>query len=336
MNTKEQYCKYSLIAIILILGVILFTKFTPFLTGILGALTIYLMVRKQMIYLTEKKHFKQGLAAALMIGEAILCFLVPISLVVWLLINKLQNLNLDTHAYITSIKHIADLIQEKTGYNVLNSDNLSTITSSLPALGRFLVGNITNFSINIFIMLFVLFFMLIDRKKMETYIYELLPFSKVNKKNVIAEINMIVKSNAIGIPLLAVVQGVVSMIGYFIFGVPNPFLFGFLSCFATIIPIIGVALLWVPLVIYLFLVGNWGFGIGLIVYSIIITSHVDNLGRFILQKKLANTHPLITIFGVFIGLSLFGFMGIIFGPLILSIFLLCVNIFKLEYLEGKK
>ncbi|KAA6307369.1 hypothetical protein EZS27_040963, partial [termite gut metagenome] len=57
--------------------------------------------------------------------------------------------------------------------------------------------------------------------------------------------------------------------------------------------------------------------------------------RFILQKKMADTHPLITFFGVVIGLSLFGFMGIIFGPLLLSVFLLCVNIFKKEYLEGK-
>ena len=111
---------------------------------------------------------------------------------------------------------------------------------------------------------------------------------------------MIVKSNAIGIPLLAVIQGAVAMLGYFVFGAPSPVLWGFLSCFATIIPIVGTALIWAPLALYMGMTGHWGMA-----------------------------------FGVVIGLSLFGFMGVIFGPLLLSIFVFCVNIFKVEYLEGE-
>jgi Predicted permease len=102
---------------------------------------------------------------------------------------------------------------------------------------------------------------------------------------------------------------------------------------ATIIPVVGTALVWVPLVIYLFLTGEWGNAIGLLAYSLIIITNIDNLIRFVLQKKIADTHPLITIFGVIIGLSLFGFMGIIFGPLLISVFILCVDIFKKEYIE---
>ena len=150
------------------------------------------------------------------------------------------------------------------------------------------------------------------------------------------EIELIVKSNAIGIPLLAIIQGLVALIGYVIFGVPNALLFGFLTCFATIIPIVGTSIVWAPLVVYLALTGNWIFAICLAAYSLAIITNVDNLIRFVLQKKLADTHPLITIFGVVIGLSLFGFMGVIFGPLLLSIFILCVNIFKKEYLENNK
>lgn len=70
-------------------------------------------------------------------------------------------------------------------------------------------------------------------------------------------------------------------------------------------------------------------------FALIVITNVDNLARFILQKKIADIHPLITIFGVVIGLSLFGFMGVIFGPLLISIFLLCLNIFKKEYLDDK-
>jgi len=175
--------------------------------------------------------------------------------------------------------------------------------------------------------------MLLEGQKMETFFYEMLPFTKAHKKSILAKINLIVKANALGIPLVAVIQGGVATIGFLIFKAPNPILFGFLSCIASIIPIVGTGIIWAPLVAYFALTGNWEHAIGLGAYSIIITTNIDNLLRFILQKKLANTHPLITLFGVFIGLSLFGFLGIIIGPLMLSIFLLCLNIFKIEYLE---
>lgn len=79
--------------------------------------------------------------------------------------------------------------------------------------------------------------------------------------------------------------------------------------------------------------GSWGAAIGLSLYCIIIVSNADNVIRSFLVKRMADTHPLITIFGVVIGLSLFGFMGVIFGPLLLAIFALCVQIFKEEYLD---
>ena len=126
------------------------------------------------------------------------------------------------------------------------------------------------------------------------------------------------------------------MAGYFVCGVPNAFFWGIITCFTTVVPIVGTALVWVPLSIFLALLGSWPQAIGLLAYCVIIVTNIDNLIRFILQKQMADTHPLITVFGVFIGLSLFGFMGVIFGPLMLSIFILCVNIFKKEYLEGEK
>ena len=95
----------------------------------------------------------------------------------------------------------------------------------------------------------------------------------------------------------------------------------------------GTALVWIPLAAYMAISGDWPHALGLVLYCGLIVTNIDNLIRFILQKKLADTHPLITIFGVFIGLPLFGFMGIIFGPLLLSVFLVCVNIFKNQYLR---
>lgn len=333
MSVKEQYRKYSLITIILGLGLLLFLKMTPFMGGILGACTIYIMVRDQMLYLTQKKKIRKSVTAIILLIEAILCFLVPLSLAVWLLISKLQTVNVDTATFVDTITNLADWIRRKTEYDLLSKENISSIASILPGIGQFLMGGISSFVVNLFVLVFVLYFMLIGGTKMEQYIYELLPFSDSNKKHVMNEINMIVRANAIGIPLLAIIQGAIATLGYYLFDAPSALLFGFLTCFATVIPIVGTTLVWFPLAAYMAISGDWPHAIGLLLYCGLIVTNIDNLIRFILQKKMADTHPLITIFGVVIGLSLFGFMGVIFGPLLISIFILCVNIFKEQYLK---
>ena len=333
MSVKEQYRKYSLITIILGLGLLLFLKMTPFMGGILGACTIYIMVRDQMLYLTQKKKIRKSVTAIILLIEAILCFLVPLSLAVWLLISKLQTVNVDTATFVDTITNLADWIRRKTEYDLLSKENISSIASILPGIGQFLMGGISSFAVNLFVLVFVLYFMLIGGTKMEQYIYELLPFSDSNKKHVMNEINMIVRANAIGIPLLAIIHGAIATLGYYLFDAPSALLFGFLTCFATVIPIVGTTLVWFPLAAYMAISGDWPHAIGLLLYCGLIVTNIDNLIRFILQKKMADTHPLITIFGVVIGLSLFGFMGVIFGPLLISIFILCVNIFKEQYLK---
>lgn len=335
MTVKEQYWRYSLVVIILLLGVIIFFKMLPFLGGLLGAMTIYVLLRGQMVYLTEEKHWRHGWAAVMMLMETILLFLIPLSLFVWLLVSNLQAVNLDPHTLLVPIQHVAALIKEKTGYDMLSSGNLYAVLGWTPNVAQVLMGSIGSFAVNIIALLFILYFMLIGGKAMEAYINDIMPFNQRNKQNVLHEFHMVVRSNAIGVPLLAVLQGATAMIGYFIFGVPGAFLWGVVSCFATIIPVVGVAIIWVPLVLYMGAIGEWGNTAGLTVYCVVVVTNVDNLIRSVLQKKMADTHPLITIFGVIIGLSLFGFMGVIFGPLLLAIFVLCVKFFKEEYLDTK-
>lgn len=336
MILKEQYWKYSLIIIILLMGVIIFWRITPFLGGLLGALTIYILVRKQMSHLTEKRKIRRSIGALLITAEAILCFLVPLSLVVWIVVGKLQDINLDPQSFIAPIEQMAAVIKTKTGYDVMSTDTISFILSILPRIGQVVMGGISSFAINLFVLVFVLYFMLVGGQKMEKYINDILPFNEKNSRDVVHEINMIVRSNAIGIPLLAIIQGSVATIGYFIFGAPNALILGLLTCFVTIIPMVGSALIWFPTAAYMALTGDWFNAIGLLLYGGAVVSQLDNLIRFVLQKKMANIHPLITVFGVVIGLSLFGFMGIIFGPLLLSLFFLFVDMFKKEYLDSQK
>ena len=132
MSTKEQYWKYSLIVIILFMGVIIFRQITPFLGGLLGALTIYILVRGQMNHLVEKRKLKRSISALLITAETIFVFLIPLGLTVWMVANKLQDINLDPQTYIAPIQQVAEFIKEKTGYDVLGKDTLSFIMSILP------------------------------------------------------------------------------------------------------------------------------------------------------------------------------------------------------------
>lgn len=335
MSLREQYWKYSLIGILLVLGYILFREFIPYLGGILGATTIYILVRNQMFYLTEKKKWGRGVSALLILLESILIFLIPLSGAVWLFVSKIQDLNLNPSQVVAGIEHVAELIETKIGYNFLEKKNLDSALGFLPHIGQYLMGGISGFAINVAILVLVLYFMLIGGRNMEAYIYSVLPFNDGNKKQVMEEISIMVKSNAIGILVLAIIQGIIATIGYFIFKTPTPILFGLITCISTIIPVIGTAIVWAPLCLYMGISGEWLHALGLAIYALIVISNADNFIRFILQKKLADIHPLITIVGVFIGLSLFGFIGIIFWPLLISFFLLCFNFFKREFIEGK-
>lgn len=335
-DSKEQYWKYSLLIIVIVLGAIVVKETLPFLSGVLGACTIYVMVRRQMSYLADTKKIRRSIAATLILLEVSLCFLIPAFLVIWLLVNRVQSVNLEPSELIKTIQHLIDLIHEKVGYDLLSSDNLTMVTSKITGVAQMLVGQISSFLINSFVLLFVLYFMLLGGKKMESYVYDILPFRNKNKKEVISSAKVMVTSNAIGIPLLALIQGFIAMIGYLIFGTPDPVIFAFLTCFATILPLVGTALIWFPLALYLALTGNVAGGIGLAIYALVVISNVDNVIRFLLQKKLADTHPMVTIFGVVLGLSLFGFWGVIFGPLLLSLFLLCFDMFKRDYIDGNK
>lgn len=331
---KERYWRYSLFVLVLGLGITICIELTPFLGGLLGAATIYVLLRRQMHTLTACRHWRRSLAASLLLAEAVLFFLVPITLIVWMVVNQVQDITLQPDSIIAPLKHISSLIHERTGYNLWQENNISSLIAVIPKLGQWVVSSIFDFGVNIVVLLFVLYFMLIGGLRMEEYFREILPFNRTVSSSVMREVHMIVRSNAIGIPLLAVVQGIIAYIGYQIFGAPSPVFWGVLTCFATIIPIFGTALVWLPLAGYMALTGDWGAAIGLVLYGGLVVTHVDNVVRFVMQKKLADTHPLVTIFGVFIGLSLFGFMGVIFGPLLLEMFIFCVNIFKKRFLDG--
>ena len=334
-NFRERYGRYALFVLIFGLGATIFIELTPFLGGLMGAATLYVLLRGQMVFLTERRRWRPSAAAALLLVEAVLCFLVPLTLVGWMLVVHVQHFAADPQQLLHAVKNLSALLYERTGYDLWQERNMASLIAMLPRVGQYVLGGIVDFAVNIVVLLLVLYFMLTGGRAMEAYVRDLVPFDGGQRDDVIHEMHQIVRSNAIGIPLLAVVQGGVALVGYLIFGVPDPLFWGVLTCFATVIPIVGTALLWLPLAAYLALEGHWAAAVGLAAYGTLVVTHVDNLTRLVLQRRMADIHPLVTVFGVFVGLALFGFMGIIFGPLMLSLFLFCLHIFKRRYIDGR-
>lgn len=330
--SRELIWEYALLILIFVLGIVLFRQIQSFISGILGAMTLYILLRKPAFRLTEKTG-RSTLSASIILVCVILFIVIPLSLLVWFIISKLQQVNWNTNDILAPIMQTIDAVKEKFGINLVSEKSITFMAGKVTALGQSVINGIGDFFINVAAALIVLFFLLTGGKKMEDYLSSLIPMKKVNKMETIDRINVMVKSNAIGIPLLALIQGLIAWVGYVSFGVPNAFLSAFMTGLCSMVPIVGTMVIWIPIGIYFAVIGLWGKAIGIILFGAIFISQSDNLIRFILQKKLANTHPLITISGVVIGLPLFGFMGIIFGPLLVSLFLLFLDMFRKEYLS---
>lgn len=330
----EKYWRYSLFTLIIVAGIVILLELRPYMGGVLGAATIYVLLRRQLYTLTHRYGWRRSIAASLLMTEAVLCFLVPLSLVAWLVVAKVQIVVQDPSMVEQPLLRLAEIIHTHTGYNVWQESNISTLVRALPQWGQWALGAIADFSVNIIVLLFVLYFMLIGGRRMEDYVARVLPFDALLTPHIMHEMLLVVRSNAIGLPILALAQGFVGYLGYWLFGAPSALFWGVVTCFASVIPVVGTALVWLPLALYLAMTGHWASGAGLFAFGCVVITQVDNVVRSLLQKKMADLHPMITIFGVIVGLSLFGFMGVIFGPLLLAMFSLCVDIFKQIYLDG--
>ena len=135
LSAREKYWRYSLFVLIAGLGLTIFVELTPFLGGLLGAVTIYVLLRRQMWFLSERRRWRRSLAASLLLGEAIFFFLVPISLIVWMVVDKIQGVALDPQSVITPVRHVAGLIQQKTGYDLWSRATCNRCWATFPGRG---------------------------------------------------------------------------------------------------------------------------------------------------------------------------------------------------------
>ena len=183
-------------------------------------------------------------------------------------------------------------------------------------------------------MLFLLYHMLVNGREMERVLNRIIPLKQDNINMLAHETKKMVKANALGIPLISLIQGVTAAVGYFLFQVPEWGLWGFLTGVFAFFPVIGTMAIWVPLVIYMYASSTVPLATGLLLYSVIVTGNVDYIARITLLKKMGDVHPVITILGVVVGLGLFGFIGLIFGPLVINYIILLFNVYMNEFIDA--
>jgi len=325
-----------LILLIGFLGFLIIRELYIFLPGFMGALTFYILGRERFFMLTEKKGMKPGLVASIMILLFFLLTASPLYYAIVLVTPKVSSVFSHTDELFIGLKALAEKIKKLTGQDVLSLDNIKSFQANLSSyIPTFLNSTATILS-NLIVMFFVLFFMFTGSRKMEDVVLGFIPLHSESIKALAVETKNMVKANAIGIPLISLIQGITAFVGYKIFGLNDALMWGFLTGIFAFFPIIGTMMIWVPLVVYLFSQGMNVQASGLMIYSLIITGNVDYLARVTLMKKIGNVHPLITIFGVIIGLQLFGFMGFIFGPLIFSYFIVLIKIYAHEFVDPNK
>ena len=328
--------KYILIGLIVLVGLIFFKEGRPFLSGLFGASTLFVMTRNQMAYLTEKKKWNRGLSATLVLLESLLLFLIPLTAFAFLVVDTLSGIEFDTQVVILQIEGYIRMIEDKTGFDMFSVDNLAFLPQLGGTLLQFFAESIYSLILNSIVVLFILYYMLYNYKGFERGFKEILPFREENKQVLAEQTKEIIRANAIGIPLLGIIQGVFALAGYMMFGIDRPILFAVLTAFATILPVVGTMAVWIPLSIGFFISGDYITGVLFLLYGTLIIGGVDNVARLLLQKQLADIHPLITIFGVILGLQMFGFWGVIFGPLLLSYLVLFFNMYRHDYVPGSK
>lgn len=321
------------LGLIIGIGIIIWDHLGSLLSSFLGAFTAYVVLRKPLFHLTGKRKWKPGLASLLLVFVAILFLLGAGFLIFEIVASEIPAIN--TTVIVEQFNHVVNIVNDYFGYALISKKLLFESRELIANVGTNLVSALFNTTysvvINSLLMVFILYFMLANARKLEEKMERYSPFQGNSLQLLRSEIKNMVYGNAVGIPLIMLVQGITAGIGYWIFGVDKVFFWAFLTAITGLIPLVGTGVVWLPLGIYLLATGNVWQGIGLILYGVIVISSADNVARMVLMKSTADVHPLVVIFGVILGIPLFGFWGIIFGPLLISGFLLLIRIYFMEY-----
>lgn len=208
--------------------------------------------------------------------------------------------------------------------------------------GDWLLGNIGTIFASTLSTLFLLilsvlgsFYFFRDGKELMQLLIKVSPLPNHEDEIIFERMARAVRAVATGTLLLALIQGTLASCGFFLFGVPHPLMWGMLASIGALMPGIGTTIATGPAVIYLFATGNTVMAIGMLIWAILVVGLVDNLvGPYLIGRR-NNMHPFIILIAVLGGINLFGPIGFIVGPVVVTLFFVLLEIYNQYIIQDK-
>ncbi len=273
------------------------------------------------------------MSAVAIIFTSFIIIILPFFALIMMVISKLNSLDKNQFMLKKMIANLDSFAGLKLGQpELIDSYIKKVIEFAQDLFPTILTGALSIFLI-ITIMYFMLYFMFVQAEEFEGVALKYAPLKENHAKDFGVELKNTIYSNVLGQGLIAFVQGLLVTLTFLIVGVNDAFFWGTIAFFLSFMPVIGAPLITIPTAVILFSNGqNWqGTVVLLITFLVII--NIDNVIRFVINRKFANTHPIITVLGVIIGLPLFGFVGLAFGPLLLSWFFHLIKVYESDKAE---
>ncbi len=322
-----------ILIILILLAICIALGLNTITSGFLGAIIIYVIFRPLNIYLQEKRKWNKSLSTALILLLSFVCLIIPIFFLIKLVTDRVMFYVENPEQTEVILQNINTFAAEKLNDPDLISDSIESLKSQAGNFVTSIINGAASTFIQIIVMYFTLYFTVKYFREFERGLVNYLPFKRNDSLTIGSELRNMTYSNILGQGFIAIIQGSLLGLGLWIFGISDPLFWGVIGVFLSMIPLFGAPLIFIPAGIIEISNGNMVSGIGIIIYGYLIVTSIDNFIRMAIGKKIADTHPLITIVGVVIGIPLFGILGILYGPLLLSLFIILLKIFRTNRTE---
>jgi predicted PurR-regulated permease PerM len=333
---------------VLILVVYLaFLVFRPFVLNFAVAASVALVLGPAETRLSRWLRGSRTLAAALIAALAAVAILVPVVSLAALVRDRAGSAFdwLAPHLTPAAIEEaLRDLtrrlpwLQPWLGQDQVSlavSTTLSRVAAAANAVLQRVVTGLAAALYEMALFLLMLFFLLRDGSRFRAELRRISPLSETQEDQAIAHLTRTVKGVLQAMVLVPLAQGVLGTLGFWLFGVPSPVLWGVGVVLAAMVPILGSPLAWVPACVYLFVTGERGAALGMFVYGMAIISAIDNFVKPLLLREAAQIHPLLGFLAMLGGLLAFGPLGFLVGPVILSLVLSAIRIYRADILRAE-
>lgn len=324
------------LAILIILGCFILYSLRAIAGSLLSTIVLYTIFRPVFIHMTRSWKIKRWLAAVIIIVLSLVIIVLPFLALSLMVIAKITEFNHDPIRIKVMMQKIDDFAGSQLNQPDLLNKGMSKLNNLAEELFPTILGGAASVFLGLVVMYFLLYFMFVKYEQFEGGLLKYAPFNEQNAIRFGTELKTTTYSNVLGQGFIAIVQGALVSITFFIFEIRDPIFWGVISTFLSFLPVVGAPIVFVPAALIELANGNATAGWGILLIGFIVITNIDNVLRLIIAKSVADTHPIITVVGVIIGIPVFGIIGLVFGPLLLSYFILTIRIYETSKLASER